>query len=187
MIQKTVGEDVEIIDYKTIADSPQSLFCFAVIVHENQKRLLVIKHKEDADCLITNNKNAVMQEDEGGVYGDPFDGMSIENNQLVLRFYGGSASWRWIRKFNFSIVDEDIILSKYMFYHFNANVEEDDDSIINMKDSHEKVIDFINGSKVDKRNNNDKIKMQTEKLGKYEFNIVDFNVSQFIEKFDWGE
>lgn len=37
MIQKTVGEDVEIIDYKTIADSPQSLFCFAVIAHENQK------------------------------------------------------------------------------------------------------------------------------------------------------
>lgn len=33
-----------------------------------------------------------MQEDEGGVYGDPFDGMSIENNQLVLHFYGGSAS-----------------------------------------------------------------------------------------------
>lgn len=91
--------------------------------------------------------------------------------------------------FTFSIVDEDIILSKYRFYYFDANVndQEDDDSILNMKRSHEKVIDFINGIKVDKRNNNDKIETQTEKLGNYDFNIADFNISQFIEKFDWEE
>lgn len=187
MIQKAVGEKVEIIDYKTIADSTQSIFCFAVIVHENQKKLVVIKHKEDEDCLITNNKFAVLQEDEGGVYGDPYDGLSAENNQLVLRFYGGSASWRWIRRFNFSIVNDDIILSKYTFYYFNANVnnQEDEDSILKMKGSHVVVIDFVNRIKVDKKNTNHKIKTKKEKIGKYDFNIENFHISEFIEKIDY--
>lgn len=189
MLQKAVGEKVEIIDYKTIADSTQSIFCFAVIVHDNRKKLVVIKHKEDEDCLITYNKFAVLQEDEGGVYGDPYDGLSVENNQLVLRFYGGSASWRWIRRFNFSIVNDDIILSKYTFYYFNANVnnQEDEDSILKMKGSHIDVIDFVNRIKVDKKNINNKIKTQKEKTGKYDFNIENFNISEFIEKFDYED
>ena len=36
----------------------------------------------------------VLRSDEGGVMGDPFDGVSVEHGSVVLNFYGGSR-WRW--------------------------------------------------------------------------------------------
>lgn len=186
IIKEVMDENDEILEFKTFTGSHESFFCFAIIEHENKKKLLVIEHKDNVNYLIANNENAVMQEDEGGVYGDPYDGISIEDDQLVMRYYGGSASWRWIRELYFDIGDEDIMLSKYKFYYFHANVDNQED-ILKSKGGHIKELDFIRGNKIDKKNNNNKVKLQTEKMKKYVFNIIDFNISDFIEKFDWEE
>lgn len=186
IIKEVMDENDEIMDFKTFTGSHESFFCFAIIVHENKKKLLVIKHKDNVNYLIANNENAVMQEDEGGVYGDPYDGISIEDGQLVMHYYGGSASWRWIRELYFDIGDEDIILSKYIFYYFHANVDNQED-ILKSIGGNIKELDFIKGVKIDKKNNNNKAECQTEKMKKYVFNIMDFNISDFIEKFDWEE
>lgn len=186
IIKEVMDENDEIMEFKTFTGSHESFFCFAIILHENKKKLLVIKHKDNVNYLIANNEHAVMQEDEGGVYGDPYDGISIEDDQLVMDYYGGSASWRWIRRLYFDIGDEDIILSKYTFHYFHANVDNQED-ILKSIGGHIKEMDFIRGVKIDKKNNNNKIESRTEKMKKYIFNIKDFNISDFIEKFDWKE
>lgn len=64
-------------------------------------RILVILHRENngytrAAC----SGKAVLCQYCGGVFGDPFQGLSIEKGVLVLSHYGGS-NWRWgyIHKF----------------------------------------------------------------------------------------
>ena len=186
IIKEAIDENDEILEFKTFTGSHESFFCFAIILHENKKKLLVIKHKDRANYIIANNENAVMQEDEGGVYGDPYDGISIEDGQLIMHYYGGSASWRWIRELYFDIGDDDIILSKYTFNYFHADVDNQED-ILESKGGRIKELDFIRGNRIDRKNNNNRVESQTEKMKKYVFNIIDFNINDFIEKFDWAE
>ncbi len=57
------------------------------------------------------NESAVLGADEGGVFGDPLEGLTVnKKGSLMLSFYGGSA-WRWgmtftiqFRKDNFYLV-----------------------------------------------------------------------------------
>ena len=37
----------------------------------------------------------------GGVFGDPYEGISIQKNVFTISFYGGS-SWRWAYRYTFS-------------------------------------------------------------------------------------
>ena len=44
--------------------------------------------------------NLVLRADEGGIFGDPLDGLFVERGSLVLHHYGGSA-WRWFQTYRF--------------------------------------------------------------------------------------
>jgi len=44
--------------------------------------------------VVATNNNAVMTAHEGGMMGDPFNGVTIKNGYFSLEYYGGSA-WRW--------------------------------------------------------------------------------------------
>lgn len=50
-------------------------------------------------------EHAVMSANEGGIYGDPFEGLTIEKGVLVLRHVGGS-NWRWYNTYRFRYQDE---------------------------------------------------------------------------------
>ena len=41
-----------------------------------------------------NSKSAVLKSGEGGMMGDPFEGIEIQNGILSINFFGGS-SWKW--------------------------------------------------------------------------------------------
>lgn len=44
--------------------------------------------------------NAILKRDEGGVWGDPFERITIDEGSMVLNFYGGSND-RWYARYRF--------------------------------------------------------------------------------------
>lgn len=66
--------------------------------------------------------NAILKADEGGIMGDPFDGIEIKNSSLYLHFFGGS-SWRWDYSYQFRFQDEDFYLigATKSFFSINTN------------------------------------------------------------------
>lgn len=49
---------------------------------------------------VVRNDGAVMGRHEGGVFGDPYQGLDIIQTGFALYFYGGSA-WRWAYEYRF--------------------------------------------------------------------------------------
>lgn len=50
--------------------------------------------------------NVMLKADEGGIWGDPFDELSIDKGSVLVSDYGGS-NWRWYNKYRFRFQDED--------------------------------------------------------------------------------
>lgn len=81
-------------------------------------RLLVILFKNKNGYQLADvSDQAVMCRHCGGVFGDPFEGISILNNVLTISHYGGSA-WRWgyNHKFKFQKNDFYLIAQSYLYY-----------------------------------------------------------------------
>lgn len=68
---------------------------------------------------------AVLRADEGGIWGDPFDSMSIDRGSVLLKFYGGS-NYRWYSFYRFRFQDEDwyLIGATLGSYHTGTATEE---------------------------------------------------------------
>jgi len=62
--------------------------------------------------LMAKNDNVVLCKICGGVYGDPFEGITLENGGFTLDFRGGSR-WRWTRHISFKF---DKISSQFILY-----------------------------------------------------------------------
>lgn len=59
------------------------------------RRLIIAFDKGDGGHEISADEPRVaLRRDQGGVFGDPLDSLSIENGSVVVRHYGGSR-WRW--------------------------------------------------------------------------------------------
>jgi len=67
------------------------------------------------------NSGLVTRYDEGGVWGDPFDGLSIEDGVLTVSLYGGSA-WRWAYQYHFKYNGDKLALVKTEVVRFNIVV-----------------------------------------------------------------
>lgn len=63
--------------------------------------------------LAGRNDNVVLCVDCGGIFGDPFNGISIKNGFFSVEHYGGSA-WRWTKiiTFKYSPTDKNWLLSR---------------------------------------------------------------------------
>lgn len=93
----------------------------------------------------------VLKADEGGVFGDPFEDLSIDRGSVLVSDYGGS-NWRWYNKFRFRFQDEDwYLIGATMGEYFNGthtqeNADEEDynlltgDYIIQRTDENGEVI-----------------------------------------------
>ncbi len=70
---------------------------------ENPIRPLIILTRQSNGKLKQEkrNDNLVLCRQCGGVFGDPYDNTSINNNGFTIDFYGGS-SWRWGYTYRFS-------------------------------------------------------------------------------------
>ena len=61
--------------------------------------------------------------DEGGVWGDPFEGLTIENGVLTIRLYGGNA-WRWGYQYQFQCNGDELLLTKTETVGFHIYTQE---------------------------------------------------------------
>lgn len=85
-----------------------------VVDHPTKRPLLVLIGEGNGKYkLAARNDNVVLCVDCGGVFGDPFEGVSIKNGVFSVEHYGGS-SWRWTKiiTFKYSPADKNWLLSR---------------------------------------------------------------------------
>jgi hypothetical protein len=87
----------------------------------NQRPLLLLLRGADGKLTAAKrNERLVMCSQCGGVFGDPFEGISVGRNTFTADFYGGSA-WRWkySYKFNYSRIDKtwQLVRVESLSYH----------------------------------------------------------------------
>lgn len=70
--------------------------------------------------IIKSNPKAVLCAECGGVFGDPFDGISVATNVFAIHHYGGSG-WRWANTYQFGFSRRDntwqLVLVRELSYH----------------------------------------------------------------------
>ncbi|WFR55204.1 hypothetical protein QA584_16505 [Anaerocolumna sp. AGMB13025] len=67
---------------------------------------VIFKQKDGTYKLSVQSNNLIMRSGEGGIYGDPFEGIEYSRGSVVVSLYGGS-SWRWGYIFRFRYQDKD--------------------------------------------------------------------------------
>jgi hypothetical protein len=87
----------------------------------NQRPLLILLRGEDGKLAeAKRNERVVMCSQCGGVFGDPFEGVTAAPNTFTVMFYGGS-NWRWAYsyKFNYSRLDKtwQLVRAEETEYH----------------------------------------------------------------------
>jgi hypothetical protein len=78
---------------------------------EAPSRALIIAfgHKNKTYSLSIKAEKAILKSDEGGVWGDPFESVSIDRGSVLISFYGGSND-RWYYLYRFRFQDNDWFL-----------------------------------------------------------------------------
>lgn len=71
--------------------------------------LIAFGGKNNTYTLSIIAKNVILQADEGGIWGDPFDSLTIDRGSVLVSDYGGS-NWRWYNKYRFRYQDQDWFL-----------------------------------------------------------------------------
>lgn len=94
------------------------------IIKETQKpRILAIYFKDKNGSgyhLSTQNNDFILRSEEGGKLGDPLQQVEIKDQQLFLRFRGGS-EWRWELGYTFKFQNKDWFLTSAINLYFNQN------------------------------------------------------------------
>ncbi len=94
------------------------------IIKETQKpRILAILFKDKSTgnySLSTQNNDFILRSEEGGKLGDPLQQIAIKDQQLYLRFQGGS-EWRWELGYTFKFENKDWFLTSAINLYFNQN------------------------------------------------------------------
>jgi hypothetical protein len=107
------------------------------ITKEVPSRTLIIALGNE-DGTYTNSitaDKAVLKNDEGGVFGDPFDSITIDRGSVLLKFYGGS-NWRWYYSYRFRFQDNDwYLIGATLGSYFNGdrtmdNADEEDYNLL---------------------------------------------------------
>lgn len=88
-----------------------------VLILDGQPRLmLILLGTSDGYRLKAYSETALLEKNEGGLWGDPYDDCFIEEYQLNLSFYGGS-NYRWALTYTFdALMDFQLIKVETMTY-----------------------------------------------------------------------
>lgn len=78
-------------------------------------RPLLIYLSNNSSWIKIQNNNILLPVSGGGIFGDPYDGIEIESNNLIIRHYGGS-SWRWGLNLymNYDPIDSTIKINSFV-------------------------------------------------------------------------
>ena len=69
------------------------------------------------------NDHFIRRADQGGVFGDPYEGIGIEDGEFQYRAYGGS-SWRWWEIYHFSWQGDGLLLKTAEYINYTCVSEE---------------------------------------------------------------
>jgi len=107
------------------------------IIKETQKpRILAIFFKDKSNetyRLSTQNNDFILRSEEGGKLGDPLQQIAIKDQQLYLRFRGGS-EWRWELGYTFKFENKDWFLTNAINLYYNNTNGDMTERIYNFKD-----------------------------------------------------
>ncbi|MET4082073.1 hypothetical protein ABIB40_002029 [Pedobacter sp. UYP30] len=107
------------------------------IIREKQKPRILAMFFRDKNSnqyqLSVQNNNFILRAKEGGVVGEPFEQMAIKDEQLYLRFKGGSV-WRWEMGYTFKFLNNSWTLTNAISSYYNNNTGA----------FTERIFDFIN-------------------------------------------
>lgn len=112
--------------------------CGKHIFNEKNKprALLILFGKKDGGYeLSARNDDIILRSGEGGVWGDPFEGLQIERGTLVIKHYGGS-NWRWKKVHRFRYDSKNWMLigqTEISHWTVNASVLEHDYNLLTGK------------------------------------------------------
>jgi len=115
---------------KTEGDLNKDKLADVVIVIEQEKQNLPLEEVAPRALLIAFQKNngsyelsiqsdkAILMANEGGIFGDPLEEISVDKGSLLIKFYGGS-NWRWQNIYRFRYQDNDwyLIGATFTDYH----------------------------------------------------------------------
>ncbi|MEH3115247.1 hypothetical protein [Pedobacter terrae] len=106
------------------------------IIKETQKpRVLAIFFKDKLKGvfhLSTQNNDFILRSKEGGKLGDPLQQIVIKDQQLYLRFQGGS-EWRWELGYTFKFENKDWFLTSAINLYFNQNTGDMTERVFDFK------------------------------------------------------
>lgn len=160
-----------------------------IFENEDERILYVIKeYKNGTYNLLVRNNNAILKNEEGGIWGDPFDIVSISKTEMKIVFYGGS-SWRWQYSFLFKINGDKITLYKcrYAFKH-RDDYEISNDKIAKNFDSG--IIKYYfpkRGILKLKEMDNGKIKTKEYLLKQIDISLTEFSIYDLMEKMAYSD
>ena len=84
------------------------------------RRLVIRLTQDDGQQQTTiDNPTIILRRDEGGVFGDPLDQVTIDAGSILVEHYGGSR-WRWGNKLRFALVDGNWSLTGYTEFDYDS-------------------------------------------------------------------
>jgi hypothetical protein len=91
--------------------------------------------------LAARNDSVVLCSNCGGIYGDPFQGVAIQNGQLSVKHLVGS-SWKWSRviSFKYDVEIKDFVLYKDVGISFHTSSPNKRSDIVTNKEDFGKLL-----------------------------------------------
>lgn len=132
--------------------------------------IIVFGNSEDSYDLSIIAKNAILLANEGGTFGEPFDGITIDRGSVLLKFMGGSA--RWDRCFRFRYRDNGWYLTGFT----EGRYELVGNSMERLQDDY----NLITGDYIGDILDNGEIKTIEKNIGKKQLlNLNDFMANEY--------
>ncbi|MGB4774396.1 MAG: hypothetical protein WBP45_04435 [Daejeonella sp.] len=131
---------------------------------EIDRKLIILFKEGNIWRKVAETDNAVLCKKCGGVFGDPFEGISIENNSLIIMHYGGS-SWRWAYTHRFRYQNNNFYLigqTSHSFWNVEMCEKLDDFLATEYKDEN-----FITGRYEYRKMDDKKCKWLKNEKGKH--------------------
>lgn len=87
--------------------------------------LIAFRNNDGTLSLSIIAEKVILKKDEGGVWGDPFESLSIDRGSVLVSDYGGS-NWRWYNRYRFRFEDNDwYFIGATMGSYFTGNATMD--------------------------------------------------------------
>lgn len=137
-----------------------------------ERSLLIAFGTNDSYSLSIIADKVILKSDEGGVWGDPFESLSIDRGSVVVSDYGGS-NWRWYNKYRFRFQDNEwYLIGVTMGEYFSGNATQEE--------ANEQDYNLLTGDYIIKKTNEDG-KMTTERGNRGKKQLIklkDFNIEK---------